>query len=525
MLSFDIFGFALEPTVLEADDIHRLVASHVGDSLEPSSGSPTAWWVAMRELAEERARAAAAESGTGVIGMPAVRQHLADVLGATDRAADGPGVARAAIRREIELHRAVWRANPIAHELYRDAVAAGIGIAFLADSPLPRDLVTRILHRAGFQRGEVLVSSQEGATKDAGDLFTTLAERVGVDCERIMHLGPDRRADGDRPTEAGLQIWPAGAARAEVVHRIATGLVERTGVDAMVLALAADRLAAAGSSPTVTDLGYYAAGPLATGFCWSVGRTMAATSPDHVLFCGPSGRLLRQVTSVLWPGLPTNRMHELGSIVDGQPAPARVTEIAERLGLRDGHRVLAVDLGWDDQPHRWLRDGILAQGTQVDVTAAYVGVQTALDEAAPATVWALTGADRCALTLAAHDRFGPLSALVPTLQTRLADVGSDSRALGPTGHRLASGVIEFARDAAPLLATLPDELSPALIEPVLRLLDAPSTGERALLATVDDSWTDPTTPPAGPAEHPLTRWRRKPPAKLRSRPPARGRRP
>lgn len=515
VLSFDIFGFALEPAVLEADDVHRLVASHLGDELGDESDRGGCY-VALRRLAEDLARDASNRSGGGpVVAMPAVREQLVDILRPAATTPSDVRLAREAIRREIDLQRALWRPNPVAHDLYCDAVAAGITVAFLADSPLPRDLVTRVLGEAGYRDGPVLVSSQEGTTKVSGELFATLRDRVGVDPERITHLGPDGGTVLERAAEAGLQVWPVARRRASVLGHIVTGLVERSGVDAVALALAADRMAAAVPDVSLIDIGYYAGGPLATGFCAWTGRVIAATEPDHVLFCGPSGRLLRQVTSIVRPDIGETSMHELDSRDDGQPAMETVARLVRDLDLRDGGRLLAVGLGWGDQPHRWLADGAAGCGIMLDIVATYLGVATPPEEDDPIRVWAFTGSPNCPLTAVAGDRLAELSALLPSPQ---ADLVSNDQKRPAAEHDLAAGVIEFAEDVAPWLTQLPDDTTRALTEPALRLLDSPTVEEAALLGAEAGGRTTTSTSSAG--GQPISRWRRRPPARLRSRPPS-----
>jgi len=509
--------------VLEPDDVHRLVASYLRDELGPTPRSSDDGYVTIRRLAEDRARVAAGEIGVGdVVGMPAVREQLIGLLGAGRSGADGPRVASSAIRREIQLHDDLWQANPVAHRLYRDAIAAGIAVAFLADSPLPRDLVTRMLQRAGYGRGIVLVSSQEGVTKASGALYATLADRVGEDPDRITHLGPDVDADRVSAVAAGVRALPVVDERRSVMNQIVAGLVDRTGVDAVALALAADRLAAVDAKPDLTDVGYYAGGPLATGFCAWTGRVITETEPDHVFFCGPAGRLLRQVTTTIRPDLAAVSMHELDGTDDGPSASSAIVELADQIDVRDGDRALAVDLGWGAQPHRWLADGLAENGTRLSVSGAYLGLLEPRSPSEPVGVWALTGADDCLLTSTARQRVEVLSTLLPSLQADFS--ANDSGSADSTArHQLATGVIQYAKDAAPWLAKLPDDSSRALAEPALRLVSSPSEAETELLAGVTGPWLD-AEPSARPGRQPISRWRRRPLPMQQSLPPDEDRR-
>ena len=524
MLSFDIFGYALELAVLEPDDIHRLVASYLRDELGERRSSSDEAWLGIRRLAEQRARNAASAYGrTDVIGMPAIREQLVDLLGATAEPADGSRLASSAIRREIQLHGELWQANPAAMRHYHDAIGSGVSVAFLADSPLPRDHVSRILQQAGYDQGIVLVSSQEGATKEAGDLFTTLKNRVGEDPDRIIHLGPDAELDHARAVAAGMRTTRTGGNRRQLMDRVVAGLVDRTGVDSVVLGLAADRLVAAGSMPSFSDVGYYAGGPLAAGFCAWAGRMIAEGEPDHVLFCGPSSRLLRQVTTLLRPDLMATKMHELDAQLDGAMDPSGFANLADRVNLENGDRVLTVDLGWRERPHRWVADQLNGCGKTLEVSGAYIGT---LDPAPtePVAAWALAGEPDCLLSQVAGPKLDALAALLPPLH---ASFGDPCSGFGDDGvrHELAAGVMQFANDVAPWLARLPDDSSPALIEPALRLIDAPRPAEIELLNTAGDPWPNAMVVPSSSEQHAISRWRRRPPAKQRPRQPDEDRRP
>ena len=524
MLSFDIFGYALGLAVLEPDDIHRLVASYLRNELGERRASSDDAWLGIRRLAEHRARNAAATLGrSDVIGMPAVREQLVDLLGATSEPADGSRLASSAIRREIQLHRELWQANPVAKRRYHDAIASGVTVAFLADSPLPRDVVSRILQQAGYDQGIVLVSSQEGATKEAGDLYTTLANRVGEDPDRIIHLGPDAELDHARASAAGLRTARTVDDRRQMTDHVVAGIVDRTGVDSVALGLATDRLVAAGSTPSFSDVGYYAGGPLAAGFCAWTGRTIAESKPDHVLFCGPSSRLLRQVTTLLRPDLMATKMHELDAGVDGGLDPSRFANLADRVNLQNGDRVLTVDLGWHEQPHRWVSDQLTRCGMRLDVSGAYIGLRDPAPTE-PVATWALSGEPDCPLSPIAGPNLNAVAALLPPLHPSFGDpcpgLGEDS-----VRHDLAAGVMQFANDVAPWLAKLPDDSSSALIEPALRLIDAPRPEEIELLCSAGGPWPDAMLL-AGSTEHQaISRWRRRPPAKQRPRRPDEDRRP
>ena len=106
-------------------------------------------------------------------------------------------IRQAAISIEIELLQALCRPNPDAIWLYDRAAERSIPVAFLADSYLPRDLIGRLLRRAGFRADHLLISSHEGVTKADG-LFDRLVRSVTVDPATMVHLGPEYDLESGR---------------------------------------------------------------------------------------------------------------------------------------------------------------------------------------------------------------------------------------------------------------------------------------------------------------------------------------
>ncbi len=476
VLSFDIFGYALIQAALGDDDIHRLVGSYLGRG-HADLGPP---YLDLRLEAEESARHLARSEGRAEISVPDIAEQLAARAGERWGRAEGVEIARSAIRCELDLVQLTNRANPEAIEVYQEALARGIDVAFIADSFLPRDLISRMLRKAGFRSDLVVISSQEGVTKSSGGLYATLVDRTGVDPDRITHAGPDPILDVLRPAALGLNTCAVTCRRTEARPQIELGMREHSALDSMGFALAADRLARAEDDIKPSDIGYYASGPMLAGFTSWIGRLIDEDRPDHVLFCGPTGGLLRHVLSTLRPDLPIYRLHHCESEFGQWPSPGELERICSSVEPIDNHRVLAVDLGWRCRPHDYLPELFAQIGRSPEVTGAYLGVPGDRPDEREAKVWAFAGSDDQPQARVGAAGTGVLEALIPPVITRRGrrahDVGYEAEL-----PQMAAGIYRYANDFHNWLRLDRHLTTSALFEPALRVISAPMLAEAQLL--------------------------------------------
>ena len=231
LLSLDVFGLALERLVLEAADVHRLVATQLPRPLDEA-------YPGLRQLAEDRAQAQAQAQAAGcpIIGLADITDQLESLLVAV--VPDARSVARRAIEGEVALEQRLSRPSPEAGRLVDQARQLGIPCAFVADTYLPRDLVAAMLRTAGLPADLVLVSSHEGVTKAGGELYRHLAERAHLGPERITHLGPDPELDVTAAAGVGVRSRHMALARQHLAPSLSIGLSPPTAIDSAALALA-----------------------------------------------------------------------------------------------------------------------------------------------------------------------------------------------------------------------------------------------------------------------------------------------
>jgi hypothetical protein len=404
-------------------------------------------------------------------------------------------VARRAIATEIDLYHELCRANPEALWLHDLAVERDMQVAFVAESHLPRDLIGRLLQAAQFKPELLLVSSHEGLTKGTG-LFNRLVHLSEVEPSAIAHLGPNAPLDVSIPTNLGMRAfhYPSGPDRT-ACSLIVDEDTERSRFDSIALGLARSRLESIDpASAAPTDIGYYAGGPLAAGFATWVGDLILDHAPSRVLFSGPAGQLLQQVTAFVNDGLPAELLTVLPLPEVGHCPVVDIARLAGQLDIEDGDRILVVDLGWTGLTHEFVELALQDDDDRkVEVTGAYL----ALPDSPPPTpgqwVWgaelpgARSGAGPCPPQI-----LQALLAGAPPAPSAAAGFGADADPEAALMHRqslrygalrsqVEAGIREFVSDLEPWMAFGRDRGTPAMFEPARRIMINPTYAEASVL--------------------------------------------
>lgn len=473
LLSLDTFGLALQPTFLDDGHKHDLVSAIVGRQV-PAIASD---YPRLRTRAEKKARAVAASQDQDEVALSSIYDHLHELLLDRTEGHEASTIARLAIDTELDLGRMLGRPNPDALELHRQARQRGIATAVIADSSLPRDLVDHIIRASGFVPDFVIVSSNEGQRKGSG-LYQRLLGKTGVAPHAVVHFGPDEHLDVEVPRQYGIVGHRSPDPASSPGTDLLMGFSRPSGLDSLLLSMAAQHH----SRPTITDgegfgLGYYAAGPMAVGFCRWLGASIERAEPDHVILCGHAGELIDRVLSIVCPRLPAETRHVLPVNHDGS---CPVERLATTVPLRSAKRVLVAGLGLFEQPHRRAADVLAPQGRGPVVTGAYLGLPHAPDRSAD--VWAFDDAADCPIRAAAYRRPEVLEAMLRFLPRAAQDVSPLLRPFHAVGRSMSAGALTFAEDVEPWLHLDPSGPTPATLEPALRVIIDPAPAEAHILA-------------------------------------------
>lgn len=473
VLSLDIFGVALHRKLLDPDDLHRLVASVLGRRFPDLADD----YVSLRSEAENRAQA---DGGRSTLSPARIGDHLQDLVDGDRLGAPATEIARTAIRLELALEQVIVRPDPEALRLHEEAADRGIPTAFVTDSYLPRDLIHRILRTSHFRPDHLLVSSNEGVTKDSG-LFERLLVVTGEAPGRIVHLGPDQKLDVDGPRRLGIRGYLAPRSSAASQDLFQLGLTPRSGVDSIALALANDRFRRHGpdrSQPR--DVGYYAGGPLAAGFGAWIGRLIDDQMPRQVLFCGPSGALMRLVTATLRPDLPQRLLTTFPGAEPGWCPIEHLNELDRVVNVRDRERLLIVETGWDGECHHLVQEWADMTGRSIDVTGAYLGLREPIRRRGT-HAWAFNGAPSCAIESRIGRRPEIIDALLASSSRSDRRPTSGQHPYRKTAIEVAAGVAAFAVDFQPWVRLDYRQITAAMAEPALRVISHPTYGEALAL--------------------------------------------
>ncbi|MFV0526359.1 MAG: hypothetical protein ACK5RL_17890 [Acidimicrobiales bacterium] len=505
VLSLDVFDVALRRMVIEPEDVHRLVGELITDG-------DAAFTLEYPELRLKAAEVTRARHGDGY--------RSADIADQLARALDertpgsGAALARRAVQCELEIEQLLIRPDPGAIGLYRQALQAGIRTVFVADTPLPRDLVARMLAGARYRPDHLLVTSHEG--RDVGDLLDVVISQSHPVGNHTLHLAthpvrpaeppadqdpavtgtlpvvvleaPPPDGDGDgRPSRARPRRGPRGDVTVRVVpearraarRHLVLGFTPRSGLDSIALALAADRMESTVSRTSLEDLGYTMGGPLVCGYAVWVAAEAVRRRVSHLVFHRPTSQLVGRVVELL--GSPA-----VDAMTTSYPGERRL----DGLDVTPGTNLLTVDL-WS---------GAAWEGAPAGTTVGHVALGQLPDESSPGfteppnterrrgaparpTTWAF------GWPTPGHPVFDPVAETagraVAVLEL-LAGIGPTTTERGQDPdlvlEKLAAGIVQFAADLQPWVRLGSTLTTAAMIEPALRLADRPRPSEARLLA-------------------------------------------
>ena len=186
VISFDVFDTLLVRPVLEPADLFSLM-----DDLWQSycfSGGFTQ----VRKLAESRAKAVLKQQDATKTepGLDAIYEELEKSEGVSRT------IAAQLKNREIDDERRWLSARQGISSVYEQAVSSGKRLIAVSDTYHDRDFISSVLRENGFEQIEqVFVSSEFGVTKAEGSLFPLVLDRLGLEGNRILHIGDNHRSD------------------------------------------------------------------------------------------------------------------------------------------------------------------------------------------------------------------------------------------------------------------------------------------------------------------------------------------
>jgi FMN phosphatase YigB (HAD superfamily) len=299
LVSFDLFDTVLLRPSLSPDAVQRY-AGHLLAQAHPEAPD----FFSARKAAEHAARAA--KDWAGDVGLDEIYAQFA------------PGfspqmLARArALELEVEQQLVLTRAPVV--EALRHARAAGKRVIAVSDTYFGKAEIEALLASAGLAGAfdAIHLSSERGARKDRGDLWSQVLQIEGVAAKDWLHIGDNEVSDMQRAGDRGLRTFHTmnpvtllGQKRFVSVATLKAADEQHGWADALLLGPSAARL---GGDPfpldgalgvygvgSAHDLGYCAYGPALFAFTAWLARRPRLAGLDRLYFLSREGWALQPI--------------------------------------------------------------------------------------------------------------------------------------------------------------------------------------------------------------------------------------
>lgn len=200
----------------------------------------------------------------------------------------------AAIEKELEISNVVPNMPMI--ELYRECIAAGKSVVIVTDMYLDRSVLESILKKIGIESVfRLFISAEEGVTKKSGKLFPVVVSKLGIQPEKIIHMGDNEYSDIRMAKEAGI------TAKVRLMHKNSCKLYSM-GYNTIEYKHLNCFLSCLGRAETPEDrLGYSVMGPVCYEFCKWIHMNKQKRGYRKVFFVSREGYLLKMVYDKMYP--------------------------------------------------------------------------------------------------------------------------------------------------------------------------------------------------------------------------------
>lgn len=288
---FDIFDTLLLRSLVDAEDIKRIVSRLAGETIGPR-------YLAERHAIESLARQ---ETDKDV--------SLDDIYLTWARAGT---FAREDLKHLRDLEERTELASvsprPEAIELMERARRAGKRIVLASDMYLPRHIIEAMLSTHGIDCWHHLYLSNEiNARKDDGRLYRHLLNNESAEPGAVIMVGDNERSDFQIPNDLGMRfchlLRPVEIARAlprwhSLVDKI-VGLDDSLGLGLILrhhfAPLSFPKLRADSFSQSAHEMGYAVVGPVTLAFAIWLGNRARLDGIEKLYFLSREGALLKRV--------------------------------------------------------------------------------------------------------------------------------------------------------------------------------------------------------------------------------------
>lgn len=288
-VSFDFFDTLFLRSLLDPEDLFDIIGKRFG--IENFS--------ALRRAAQSEAFRRMQKEGRREITFEGIYACFGSL----------PVPAEALRQAEYEMELALVHPNSELVELFVETVTSGKPVVLTSDMYLPGRFFAEALERHNLPMVPIFVSADKNATKrDTGELFDIVAAELGLEHERILHVGDNPESDVKKAGAKGLATYhykeirrPPDLRTVKPEASLARGLLRKH-----IKHIPED---------SFEELGFLYGGPAALGFLDWISEQAKRDGIDHVLFLARDGYILERIAKLRPEGFLPKFDYFLGSRV------------------------------------------------------------------------------------------------------------------------------------------------------------------------------------------------------------------
>ena len=282
-VSFDLFDTLVFRTVFFPVDVFDLVA----EQFSRKEGGSNLDFPLQRRKAEEAARKKVFPKE---IDLDAIYRELPCSESAKERLK--------ALEKETEIRCSVPNVEMV--RLLEWCQKLGKRIIITTDMYLDRVTIDRLLRHCGISYDELFISGEVGVTKYSGELFPYVLGELGIDGNRLAHIGDNPQSDIAKPAAYGVYTLLYEAHPIVCTDYMKTA-VRHSAIDRHNIALIFRGLQNSPNQSEAFRLGFSVLGPFLLEFCQWLHGMKSLKELDRLVFLAREGFFLKQCYERIYP--------------------------------------------------------------------------------------------------------------------------------------------------------------------------------------------------------------------------------
>lgn len=112
---------------------------------------------------------------------------------------------------ELQIELSLLFVRPEIKPFLETAIHSGKPLLYLSDMYLPAELLARWIQKTGLPDGKLHVSNENGMSKEKGEAFKFIQEKLGLESEKCLHIGDNAHSDFHMATQCGWKAFHIGS--------------------------------------------------------------------------------------------------------------------------------------------------------------------------------------------------------------------------------------------------------------------------------------------------------------------------